>query len=727
MSFVNPILAGLGLAFIALPIILHFLRRKRKPIQWGAMRFLIEAYKRKRRRMTLEQFLLLASRVALVALIALFIGRPILGSDSLASGPRDVYIVLDDSIASSITLDHDHTEFQTNIRQALAMLDSISASAGDRVGLIRLGAPAQAVVSPASSDLISVRRLIETAQPVEAGADLAGAFEALSAAIQSEDPKAPPVTVAIFSTFRRGSADPDHPLPKLAAADREIRIVATEPATAPADNVAVISVEPLRGIVLGERAIEGQAAVTLRRFGPGVDSARRIPVTLELLGIGPVGRGEALFEPGATEARVMVMFSLPPEQTVDEPVLIAKIGDDALNADNLAARPIDRRRSLRVGVLASRTLVGRVGLDRFSPADWVRLALAPTESSTDIHLIDVTPALIDAPRLASLDAVILLEPDAVADDAWPLLRRFVDRDGLLIVTPPDKDSVHLWTDAMTSALGLDWTIAREPVSAASDTSIDPDTRPADDPLLAMIAGELGALAAPVTVQKILPITSISDEGSIVLRLSDGTPLLSAAHPLTESGRASRGLVIYLAVPPSLGWTNLPTRPVMVPIMQELVRQGVGLSHESAVRIAGRATDLPGSASEAVDTDRQPVDLPLRKAGVYELLDAQREHLGRLAVNPDTGGVDTNPIPKALLEPWLVATLPGPGRLAWITDEGSLQRAGSNVGPAAHSTGDSKLVFWLIIAALCVAILETALARWAARSMQRPHHTDGSPA
>ena len=101
MSLLNPILGALAFAFVALPIILHFLKRKRKPIQWGAMRFLIEAYRRKRRRMTLEQLLLLLTRCALVLLFALVVGRPIFGSSSKRSGPTELYIVLDDSVASA--------------------------------------------------------------------------------------------------------------------------------------------------------------------------------------------------------------------------------------------------------------------------------------------------------------------------------------------------------------------------------------------------------------------------------------------------------------------------------------------------------------------------------------------------------------------------------------------------------------------------------------------------
>ena len=50
-SFVAPALAAAGAAAIAIPILIHLLsRRRRIPVLWGAMRFLLEAYRRHRRR-----------------------------------------------------------------------------------------------------------------------------------------------------------------------------------------------------------------------------------------------------------------------------------------------------------------------------------------------------------------------------------------------------------------------------------------------------------------------------------------------------------------------------------------------------------------------------------------------------------------------------------------------------------------------------------------------------
>ncbi len=76
MSFLNLALLG-GLAAIAIPIILHLLnRRTAKVLDWGAMRFLLESVESRKKRIQLEEALLLAARCLLVGLLALAVARP---------------------------------------------------------------------------------------------------------------------------------------------------------------------------------------------------------------------------------------------------------------------------------------------------------------------------------------------------------------------------------------------------------------------------------------------------------------------------------------------------------------------------------------------------------------------------------------------------------------------------------------------------------------------------
>lgn len=82
MLFLNPWLLT-ALAGVSIPVIIHLVRRQAaKPIEWGAMRFLIDTLSERRRRMEWEDLLLMAARCLLIALAALAVSRPFVPPDS---------------------------------------------------------------------------------------------------------------------------------------------------------------------------------------------------------------------------------------------------------------------------------------------------------------------------------------------------------------------------------------------------------------------------------------------------------------------------------------------------------------------------------------------------------------------------------------------------------------------------------------------------------------------
>src|SRR2546426_9944593 len=75
-TFLNPAYLFAGLALISLPIIIHLINRMRfRRIRWAAMEFLLKSQKRNRRRLIIEQLILLALRCFLVVLAGLLVAR----------------------------------------------------------------------------------------------------------------------------------------------------------------------------------------------------------------------------------------------------------------------------------------------------------------------------------------------------------------------------------------------------------------------------------------------------------------------------------------------------------------------------------------------------------------------------------------------------------------------------------------------------------------------------
>src|SRR3954471_20973274 len=102
--FLNPGYLAAAAALVSVPIIIHLINRMRfKRIRWAAMEFLLKAQKRNRRRLIIEQLLLLALRCLLVALTGLLVLRFVGFSFSDFAGKQGFHIVLLDDTLSMTT------------------------------------------------------------------------------------------------------------------------------------------------------------------------------------------------------------------------------------------------------------------------------------------------------------------------------------------------------------------------------------------------------------------------------------------------------------------------------------------------------------------------------------------------------------------------------------------------------------------------------------------------
>src|ERR1700745_2521096 len=100
-SFLNPAYVFAGLALISLPIIIHLINRMRfKRIRWAAMEFLLKAQKRTRRRLIIEQLILLALRCFLVGLVGFLVSRFLGGVEGNAGAKPALHLVLLDDTLS---------------------------------------------------------------------------------------------------------------------------------------------------------------------------------------------------------------------------------------------------------------------------------------------------------------------------------------------------------------------------------------------------------------------------------------------------------------------------------------------------------------------------------------------------------------------------------------------------------------------------------------------------
>lgn len=735
MSVLHPILLAAGLACVAAPVLIHILmRRRRSPVRWAAMRFVLEAYRQQRRRLRLEQMLLLAARCLLIALIALGVARPMLAGAAGRgdSGPRDLFILIDNGIASATLDDSGRTELERSRDSALQALGALDPVRGDRAALVPMAAPARPLVFPPSADLALVERRLRDLRPADSATDLPGAMAIL--AESGSEPPTDPRRVALFSAFREGSLGARGSVALPGGFDR---LTLSPPAPESRTNVGLRGLDTLRPVLVvgGEAAGAAQARARLLRSGPGVDAPSRTVVRLSAAGedggFRQIGLAAVDWEPGQREAEVLIdmaLAELPARRT--SLTLRADLEPDFNERDNSAWAVLEVREALRVAVVGTRRFGARPPVADFTPTDWLTLALQPGGPSAraQIRAEIVEASRLDAGALAGFDAAVVADPARISNDGWQAVGEFVRRGGALLLTPAQAPGAQLWTLPAVGAIGLPATIAREPVDlAAEDGGLSVPDPSANDPLW-YVRSELEELTRTVRLSRLLPVTAAQeiDAGDVLLRTTGDRAVLVVWPPTpgfggdeADASPERRGTVAYLGTAVDLEWTDLPARPLMVPLIQELVRTGVGPGVSSVGAIAGGMVRTPAGAVELVTPDRSRALAvsggrsrePVREAGVYIARSAEGATLGGLAVQPDANGARGGASDRQRVEGLFKTP-----SLAW-SDAEPAAGGRASVRPARADTPGPGLTILLL--ALGLAVVELALARTASHAGTGP--------
>ncbi len=721
MTFVTAGLAIAGLVSISIPILIHLLsRQRRRPIEWAAMRFLLEAFKKHRRRLQIEQLLLLLVRCLIVALIGFALARPLLEDAGVLNvgGSRAVFLVIDDGMASGVTDDEHTVALDQHISQAIELIETLDV--GDSVAVITASRPVRALLSPPSSDLGAVVELLRELKPQQSPTDLPGSLALVREATDEYRENYDHVLVYLLSEFRTGSSSLNIPLSDhFMDVESGLTLLASPPSQLAATNIQIVGIEPVRNLVLpGVLDGSGQLAVKVERHGGALGHAVS---TVRLTGDGIENLPPRVieWEPGQSEAHVEfgLKFAVSGNREIG---LTASLENDALNADNQRHVVLELRDRIRTLLIDRRSFGFDPSLDNMHAGQWISRALEPTEESP-IEVVTVEPASLSVIDLRMADVAVLARPDLLIDDSWAMLREFVDRGGLLIIIPPGEINVHPWVDHIHDELDLPWRINLEVKEHPGGLALA-NEQPSSE-LLRMISPDLEALIAPVFAYRTLPIDLEQSRPDSVLLFEGGIPMVSIAAPgmnvteseddeLTSESRPapSHGLVVYIAVAPQLNWTSLPAKPLMLPLFQEIVRQGLSLTRarhrlqvgeRPALALGPVVRDLEDPEGELYPLDAMSRPLsPLARAGLYTLRDQASQEVGLLSVNVDPAAGRTETQSALVVSDWLNTS----GK--WELFEPDDVNAALKATKAGSSL--SGILLWILLA---LVLIEAMLARW----------------
>jgi len=716
MSLVTPSLALAGLLAIAIPIAIHLLlRMRRRPIQWGAMRLLREAMRETSRRRRLENLLVLALRCLVVALLGLALAQPLLrGGGALDAGGRAVILLIDDSLTASVrpdAVDPSRTALAESIARGEEIIRDLRP--GDAVGIIALARPTRPLLLPPTTDHAGASTLLKSMRPRETVADLPQGLTALREAIDQLGAERS-VVGYLLGEFREGSVDLQAALPRAfeEVGSRRLRLLVEPPAEHDIANVRVVEVEPLRSLLLpGQSDGSGLVVVRLARSGPLESSVTRVSLDGDFR---PVPPRTVRWDSGQAETSVEFIVD-PSTPDVGAVALTVMIDEDAMPGDDRRHAVLQTRREINVALLDRRAFGSATNVGRLGGGQWILRALDPDRSSP-ISITVEDPAALGPATLRGADAIVISRPDLLDVEGWRQVRQRLATGGVAIVVPPEELNVHLWADRVDEWLGIPWRVGIEPSDFPDGLALD-ERQPAA-PLLRLLAGELSELARPVLVNRALPF-DLNAAGEPLLVGADGSVLAATGTPRDEQGRALPGLVVLFAFAPDLVWSNLPTKPLMVPLFQELVRQGIGISTEAQRLTTGESPLTPLGAAELVRLDDSNVRVAvapnrtaaMMRSGLYRIDDAAGESMGLVAVNVDLDAAETTPLGREAVLAWLR----GSGPWSYLDPEDPIA-ALRTVEMAAPISG------LLLSLALICAILESLLARRFSRAEARSIQT-----
>lgn len=228
--FSPALAAGAAVGALAVPLVIHLLFRKRYQIvPWAAIRFLVAAERRHRRR--IDQWLLLALRTLalLLPLLAMVAAtrwaEPLWqaikpgATETVSNIPRTHHvIVIDASLSMTGRTEGGQTRFEKAVAEAESLVRS--GGPGDGYTVLSLASGSQSVVPGPSNDPDKVVAEIKKIKPTHSTGDTAAALPAV-ADVLARSPRAYPRRQVTFFTDAQRSAwmnalpKPDAPAPEV--------------------------------------------------------------------------------------------------------------------------------------------------------------------------------------------------------------------------------------------------------------------------------------------------------------------------------------------------------------------------------------------------------------------------------------------------------------------------------------------------------------------------------
>lgn len=591
-TFLSPIFL-IGLLSAAIPLLIHLSRSRRtKKIQFSTTRFLTDQFLRSYRMSRLKELLLLAVRMALCALFAFALARPLLlpkGQSVILGQSRSVVFVLDDS-ASMGLMDEGRTLLAKGQQTARDLLGELKP--GDTASVVLAGRRAggsRVFFAEPTTNLTDVRQAIDAVTVAALGADLSGAVRQAEDVLRSSTAQSREIYV-LSDLQDSGWQLPDE---KSTTAKSDSLVFFVRLRQAAAENLAVTAVQyatsrPMVGIPFVIRPHVRNAGQQVRDCTASLFVDGKKVGEQEVKGLQPgrwsVPRFHHTFDKGGWHNGHV------------------EVNDESLVADN--------RRHFAFQVLDSVKLLAVNGapssVPRLDELFFLRLALsAASEGASPIQVDTIsTPGLADK-DLTSYPLVLLANVESLSQPVVEKLEKYVDGGGSVWFFLGDKVNPAFYNDTLAGPARLHGGLLPARLSKLDgDAASGHDVAfvgsvNADHPALASFGEAGGANLSGVTFKSLWRLDATG--GDVLMRTNTDLPLLCEK-------RFGKGQSLVFASTCDRDWTNFPVRPAFLPWLYRLIGHLAQQPlDDQGFFLTGETVSLPTAATSTVWQVRRPDD------------------------------------------------------------------------------------------------------------------------
>jgi hypothetical protein len=433
MDFIHPYLLA-GLALAGLPVLLHLIMRQRpRLLPFPAFRFLRQRHLSNRRKLRLQNLLLLLVRMLVIAALCLALARPRLTADPLPTGDTRAVtaVLLFDTSPSMEYTSAGQTRLDDARLRARELLDEMAE--GSQVALLDSGDELTAegeqwLSSAVARSRLDALHIRPAAGPLNPHIDRA--LRLLQKAGEAED--APPRFLYIISDRTRACWDG-----RSARVNRpeNVAIVFVDVGIDTPHDLAIDKVEVVPPVVPPGETVRIQ--VSVRATGAAVDTELTCQLDNEPQKDQPPDMQVVKLEPGQSRLYVFERTAPRPAPGSNEhtyPLTVRLASSDALAFNNTRYATFQTRPRRSVLTLVdSSTPVKKVG-------PWTPWQLSIEEVkafSCEVKSLQEAEQL-DAKQLAAYPAVCLFQA-APSAALWSKLAAHVARGGGLVIVPGGQE------------------------------------------------------------------------------------------------------------------------------------------------------------------------------------------------------------------------------------------------------------------------------------------------